>query len=789
MALSISLRTLGRNPVFAPAAVLTIALGIGLNTAVYSLIRAVLLDPLPYRDPERLVYLWETHPRFPVMAVAAPDYRDWKQARSFEQMAAYTIQTMNRGILSGKDRPVHVQAVMASHELFPMLGTAPLLGRAFTAEEEQGGKPVAMISERLWRSHFEADPAIVGRAVRMEQTVFTVVGVVARRGAFPAWADFWMPLSFLERELEAARKFHPLEVVARLRPGVSATAAAQELQAIMRGLAERFPATNGGEGASVIPMQGYQVAPVRGALLVVWAAVGMVLLIVCVNVAHLVLARTAARERELAIRMALGATRARIAGTLLGENVTLALVGGVLGLALAAGITPLAARHAAARLPLAADLTFDSGVAAFGCLVSLAAMVLSCLPALWSALRPALRPAMETAARARMSRALVAFEIALAFVVLASAALLVRSFGRLVSVDPGFDSNGVIAMNVTLPRPAYDWEKSRQWFDQQLAPRLRELAGVEAVATGNLMPLTMPGADQIHRFATRFGLPGETASDGRYPIAQVRWGTEDYFRVLGIRLVGGRWLTEADRGMPRNVINETLARRYFPGQDPVGKQLVFGVADPAQSRAEIVGVVSDVRDLSLELTPEPTIYSLGMSMSFALLVRGTGLSAETVAAAVRAAEPDSVTELAGSIAAIEGRSLERRSLGLMLLAGFAAIAALLAAIGIYGVVSYTTGRRVKEIGLRMALGAAGSDVRTMILRETAAVAFAGLLLGAVLSLLLAPIGRPLLYAVEPYDPAAWACSAGLLLLMALIAVWIPATGAARLDPARALRRE
>ncbi len=778
-------RSLSRNRGFAAAAILTIALGIGLNTAVYGLVRAVLLDPLPFRDPASLVYVWESNPQFRVMAVAAPDYRDWKKARSFESLAAYTIQTMNQGILFTGERPVRVQAVMASHELFPMLGASPVMGRAFSEEEERSAKPVALIGERLWRNEFQADPAILGRAVRLEQTVFTVIGVVSGRGAFPAWADFWMPLSFLERELEMSRKFHPLEVVGRLRPGLSEEVAGQELQSIMRSLAERYPATNGGESASVVPMQSYLVAPLRGALLLAWAAVGMVLLIVCVNVAHLVLARAAGRRRELAIRMALGATRRRIAGLLVTENAVLALLGGVLGIGLAASITPLAARHAAARVPLAGDIVFDSGIALFGCLLAFLSMILFCVPVLGQALRPA----MESTARSRMGRVLVALEIAMAFVVLTGAALLVRSFGRLVAVDPGFETGGVVAIDVTLPRPAYDWEKSRQWFDQQLAPRLRAMPGVEAVATGNLMPLTLPGTDQIHRFATRFGVPGEIYSEGRYPIAQVRWGTEDYFRTLGIRLVRGRFLTEADRGQPRNLINETLARRYFPGQDPVGRQLVFGVADPKQSRAEIVGVVADVRDLSLELEPEPSIYSLGMSMNFALLVRGTGVQADAAAAAVRAAEPDAVTGRAGSLAAIERASLERRRLALLLIGSFAAIAALLAAIGIYGVVSYTTGRRVREIAVRMALGATGGRVRSMIVRETFRLAMAGLAAGAAIGLLLAPLAGPLLYEVPPYDPAAWAGAAILLLAMALLAVWVPASGAARLEPSTALRRE
>lgn len=783
-----TLRILFRYPGFAAAAVASIALGIGLNTTVYSLVRMVLLQPLPYRDAERLVYVWETHARFTTMAVAAPDYQDWKQARSFERIAAYTIQTMNRGILLGEGEPLQVQAVMASHELLPMLGVQPLLGRLFTGEEDAGQKPVALLSERLWRSRFHADANIVGRTVRLEQTPFTVVGIIPGRTAFPAWADFWMPLSFLEPELRATRKFHPLEIAARLAPGVSVEGAQQEMQGIMRGLAERYPATNGGEGASVLPMQSYLVAPVRGALLLVWLAVALVLLIVCVNVAHLVLARATVRGRELAIRAALGASRWDLARVLIAENAVIAVLGGALGLALAALLTPIAARFANVYVPRGGEVAFDAGVLGYGLIAAVVCLALFCVPAIGSVLRASLRGAFQSNRGVGMGRVLIAAEVALAFVVMAGALLVVRSFGKLMAVEPGFDANRVMAMNVTLPRPAYDWEGSQRLFDQQIAPRLRALPGVEFVGAGNVMPLTLPGADQIHRFATRFGLPGETYEEGRYPIAQARWGTEDYFRSLGIRLVSGRFLEEADRGKPRQMINETLAKRYFPDQDPVGKRILMGVTDSKPSAIEIVGVVSDVRDLNLELPPEPTLYSLALSMSFALLVRGD-VPAERVAAVVREAEPSAAIENAGSLAAILSRSLERRRASMWMLAAFAMLAALLAAVGIYGVVSYAVGRRVREFGVRLALGARPREVLGLILKETVTLAVSGLAAGALLCAALAPMAEALLFGVAPYDPVAWGAGALVLLGAGVAAAWIPARRAAGLDPAACLRSE
>lgn len=783
-ALTRAARILSRRPIFAAVSILALALGIGLNTACYSLVRAVLLKPLPYSDPARLTYIWETHPRFPVMAVAYPDYLDWKRATALEGIAAYTIQTMNRGILLGQGTPVPVQAVMASHELFPLLGIRPLLGRALSSADEREKGSVAVISEKLWRTRFGANPAVIGQAIRLEQSVLTVVGVVEDRYAFPAWADLWMPLSLLEPQLQSSRKFHTVEVVARLKPEISPATAQQELEQMMANLAAEHPGTNGNESATLVPLQAYLTDSVHDALLLVWGAVGLVLLIIAVNVAHLVLARTDGRARELAIRVALGATRRQIAHVLLTENLLLAVCGAAAGLGLAVLLLPAASNYAAARLPRFEPLTLDANIAAFSLLAAVATAILFSIPALWMAFR-----ARITTTRGPLGRILIGVEIALAFLVLSGAGLLVRSFDRLLAVDPGFQTSELTAINVLLPRPAYDWDKSRLWFEQRLAPRVRSLPGVRAVANGNVLPLTLPGTDQVHRFATRFGVPGESYKEGAYPVAQIRWVSQDYFRAMGIPLRSGRLLTESDFNLPRYVISETLARRYFPGQDAAGKQLVLGVADPKQTPVEIVGVVADVRDLSLELPPEPVIYSLNTSMQFALLVDGTGVNTEAIAAAVRELEPDALIERAGPFREVIRESLTRRTFALQLMTGFAAIAALLAALGIFGVVSYTAGRRMKEFGLRMALGARPADVRRLILRETGIVVAAGLAAGAIGSYWLAPMGRSLLYGVEPSDPLAFTASAAGMLLTSMIAAWLPAWKAARLDPSAALREE
>jgi len=781
-----AVRTLSRNPVFALVAVIAIALGIGLNATCYSLVRAVLLKPLPYRDPAQLAYIWETHPRFPAMAVSMRDYLDWRGLKSFDGLAAYTIQTMNRGILFSHGRPSPVQAVMASHELFPLLGVQPLIGRLLVADDEQQKKQVAVLSESLWKSRFSADPAIVGRSVRVDQEVFTVVGVVPDRLKFPAWAEIWMPLSLIEPQLQESRKFHPLEVVARLRKDVPEKVAQQEIQSLMSVLAAQYPATNGSESASIVPMQAYQTEPVRAALLLVWAAVGLILLIVSVNVAHLILARTAGRERELAIRVALGATRGQISSLLLTENLLLALVGGVGGIALTALLMPFASQYAAARLPRFGELTLDANVMGFALVaVTITAVVFSG-PALWNSFRPSLRSAMSVR-QTGIGRALVAMEIALAFAALCGAALLVRSFEHLTSVDPGFNTSTVTAMNVFLPRPSYDWEKAQRWFEQRLSPAVRAIPGVRSVANANVMPLTLPGLDQIHRFATRFGVPGQTYSDGVFPIAQTRWVSEDYFQTMGMRLKAGRLLTESDRGSRRYVVNETLARRYYSGTDAVGKQLIFGVADPRKVPVEIVGVVSDVRDLNLELPPEPTIYNLATSMQFALLVEGSGVRAEAIAEAVRNLEPDSVVERVGPLQQIFNESLSTRRFSLNLMTAFGLVAALLAALGVFGVVSHSTARRVKEFGIRMALGASPADVRRLVLAETARTAFVGIGVGVLISQLLTPLTRSMLYGVEAWDAISFSASAFTLLCASFFACWIPAHKASRSNPTVAMK--
>src|SRR5579863_3616720 len=520
-----TLRRLRRKRAFAAAAILTIALGVGANTAVFSVIRAVLLMPLPFREPDRLVMLWETHPDIPVLQVTVPDFRDWRaSSHSFEQMAAYSLQAMNRLALTGYGEPVQVQGTMASHELLPMLGVQLLAGRNFLPAEEKGRDHVALINESLWRRKFGADPSLIGRSIRLEGDTFTVAGIVPQRQAFPVWADVWIPFSLLEPDLENRRQFHPLEVLARLKPGVTAEQAQGEIQSIAKRLAGAYPATNRTIGAVAIPLADQVVGSVRPALMVVWAAVGLILLIAFANVAHLLLAHGASRSKEAAIRAALGAGRAQLIGLFLTESVLIAVLGGALGLAIAWYLTPVLTVLAAGQIPRLADVAVDRSVFLFTFAVSALCGVLSGLPAALQGARAGVSEALKQGAagafrfrRLRAGSPLILAEVALSLVVLIGAGLLVRSFSALLRVDPGFRADHVLTMTVHLPASKYSWVQAGDFFRSVLFPQIHNLPGVAEVAAANAAPMTIDRTEHS-RFATRFGVAGHTYEPGRFPV-------------------------------------------------------------------------------------------------------------------------------------------------------------------------------------------------------------------------------------------------------------------------------
>jgi len=788
-----AIRGLRRRPAFALAAILTLALGVGANTAVYQVIYTVLLRPLPFREPQKLVQVWESTPVLPQLQVSAPDFEDWrKDTHSFAQMAAYTFQAMNRITLVGQGQPEVVQATNATRDLFSTLGIQPLLGRSFSAAEEREKRPVALIGEKLWRRKFGADPAIVGKAIRLETESFTVIGVVPSRQAFPEWADLWIPYSWLDSELLTTRKYHPLEVIARLKPGVGE----EQAQAEVRNLADRLAAehadTNRTVGAYVIPLSRQITGEVRPALLLVWAAVGLVLLMACANLAHMVLARIVDRRQELAIRASLGAGRGRLVQLVVTESLLLALTGGAVGALLALVASRVLRSLAESRIPRMEWLAFQAPVWLFVAAVSILCGVLFALPACVQACGVEARPESGRSMsrpRSPLSSILMAAEIAMAFVVLMGAALLVRSFVGLLSEDPGFQAKGVLAMEIPLPGSRYDWDKAGRFLNTQLLPAVRALPGVKDVAATNCAPMSLRPTEQM-RFATRFGIEGRTFEPGRFPVAQLRWVTPDYFRVLGIPLRRGRWLTEADDGKPRYLVNEALVHRFFPREDPTAKRLIMNVMDPHQELIEIAGVVGNVRDLGLDEAAVPTLYLISSSPRMTLLIEAAVDPMALLAPireAIHRADPEIAVTRADPLDRYVADSLAQRRIALTLLAAFGGLAAFLTAAGIYGLLAYTLSGRVREFGIRAALGASPVSLVYMTLREGAAPAIPGLAAGVALSLAFARLMKTLLYRLSPTDPLSLAVVSLFVSAIVLLSVWLPAKRAARVDPSVALR--
>jgi predicted permease len=778
-----AVRSLRRRPAFALAAILTIALGVGANTALFGVIYRVLIQPLPFRDPAKLVSIWETHPALPQLQVAAPDFRDWRaQTHSFDAVAGHTLSAMNTATLLGQGQAEIVHGAMASSNLFSTMGIQPILGRNFSDAEERAKQPVAVISESLWRRKFAADPAIAGKQIRIDKQSFTVLGVVSKRQTFPEWADFWMPLSLLGSDLDESRKFHPLEVVARLKPGVTVDQAQSEIQSVARRLSQEYPATNATIGAYIIPLAREMTCDVRPALLLAWVAVGLVLLMACANLAHLFLARMLERREEMAIREALGAGSLHLIRQMLSESLALAGCGGVLGVVLAIGTRRL--------LPYdfsgwQASSGWQAPVWLFAIAISVVAGVLFGVPACWHVLRERrLNVSTRSVARgrSRLGFLLLAGEVAMAFLVLAGALLLARNFARLLAEAPGFEAQRVLE----IPNLPLDGE-----WDNKLAPALLRLPGVRAVASVNSAPMSL-GPSEHSRFATRFGIEGRVFERGSFPVGLIRWSTPDYFQVLGIPLRQGRWLTSSEGDQNRVLINETLARRFFPRQNAVGQRLILGVLDSQQSSLEIAGVVGDVRELGLDQEVEPMFYSISTSPVMTVLIQTSAdpiQFAPAVRQAIQAVDPDIPISKIQPLAQNVADSLARRRFALTLLGIFGAMAALLTVAGIYGLLAYSVNSRVREFGVRGAVGATRTDLVALILREAATLIAPGLASGLLLALIFSSVMKSFVYRLSPLDPLSLASAAVLLILLTMISAWIPARRAAAVDLATALRAD
>jgi putative ABC transport system permease protein len=806
------LRLLMKNKGFTLIAVFTLALGIGANTAIFSVLNAVLLRPLPYDDPERLVVVWADRPiqqaqtGLPDFPVTVADFVDWRnQSRVFEHMTAMEGRRMN---LTGGGEPESVVGLRASASLFPLLGARLVLGRAFLPEEDRAGADrVVVLSHGLWQQRYGADPKIIGqKIITLNNEDYTVIGVTApdfqfpRRGEIPSYfgvttrPDLYLPTAFTPAQM-SNRSEGRMAVIARLRPGVSLQQASAEMNAIAHRLTEQYPQTNTDKGVRLAPLHQQTVGKVRTGLLILLGAVGCVLLIACANVANLLLARAAGRQKEMATRAALGASRWRVVRQLLSESLLLAISGGAAGLLLGWQGVELLLSIAPDNLPRAQDIKLDTRVAGFTFLVSLlTGIVFGLLPALQASkidLSVTLKEGGRDAVgllRRRLRGFLVVSEVALAFVLLIGAGLLIRSFARLTEVDPGLDPRGVLTMTILQPEAKYSDGRSVT-FCQQTLERVRALPGVEAAAMVKPMPLSGSHGSAAFRIEGRPSPTEETFMAG------VRIISPGFFKTFRVPLVNGRLIAESDgaKAPPVVVVNESLARIYFANEDPLGKRIIiFG-----GTRA-IVGVVSDVRHSALDEEAKAEIYlpmtqvPAVLTIYMPLAVRTSGDPMQMIAAVrgqVWAVDKDIPISNIETMERLMAKSVAPRRFNLLLLGAFALVGLALAGVGLYGVMSYMVTQRTREIGVRMALGAQTGDVLRLVIGEGLKLALIGALLGLGGALALTRLLKTLLFGVSATDPPTFIVIAALLIIVALLACWIPARRAASMDPLVSLRVE
>ena len=782
-------------------AIACLALAIGANTAIFSVVRAVLLDSLPYRESGRLFVMYETflaQGKRSTGSVAPLNFYDFKRrTRSFEDFAAYSLETRDLGDVANPERLVGPRTTW---NLFRVLGVRPLLGRSFVEGEDQpGAAPAAVVSEGLWRRRFAGNPHILDSTITLGGRKYAVIGVMPASFDFPIRPtrnDFWIPLIFQPKEL-SSRASHWLQVIGRLRQGVDSARATADMALIADDIARNFPEDQADRGIQLNGVNGVVSGRVRPALLMLLGAVALVLLIACANVANLLLVRGAQRRREVALRTALGAERARIVRQLLTESILLALVGGLLGIAIArAGLSAIL-QLATMTLPRAAEVRLDGLVLAFVILISIATgVVFGALPALRVSradLRQDLQDATGRAGNSRghqrMLDILMGWEIALSLLLLVGATLLLRGFAALLNIDPGFKPAGVVTFRVAAP-PALADSARYVAFYNPLIERLRSLPSVNAVGITNMLPIQNSG---MNGYFNIVGRP-EEANPARKPFAEFRVVSTDYFKALGIPVVAGRAFTDQDvRGAASVLlINEEFARRYLPNEDPIGKQ----IKPWSETPATIVGVVAAVRQRSLDKPASSEIYISGGqapdwlgSMTFAIATSNPESVLRAVRDVVRSIAPQQPVYQLQPMTTVLSSSIRGQLLMLVLLTVFAALALVLAAAGVYGVISYAVTQRTREIGIRIALGARTRSVLMMVLLEAGRASVLGIVTGVAAALALTKVLGSMLYEIGPRDPLSFVAATLAVAMTSLLATMIPAIRAAKVDPIVAIRTE
>ncbi|HEX2254789.1 MAG TPA: ABC transporter permease [Thermoanaerobaculia bacterium] len=800
-----SLYRLAKNPGFTLVALLTLALGIGANSAIFSVVDGVLLRPLPFDEPDRLLGVFTINrPDGSPTASSAPDFTDVRdQVGAFESAAAYRFDS--RITLTGSGDPEQLAGLRVSADFFEVLGVRPALGRTFRpGENTPGNHLVAVLGHALWQRRFAGDPEVVGRTIRLDGEAVTVVGVMPPGIDFPNQREIWMPLAYSEQFTAAEnRRAQFLGVIARLRDGVTEEQARLEVERLGQRLTTEYPQTNTNIDLTAYSLAEELFGDVRKPLLVLLGAVGLVLLIACVNVANLLLARAAGREPEMAVRTALGAQRPRLVRQLLTESIVLSLLGGGLGLLVAFWGTELLVSLQPEEVPRLDQVTVDATVVSFTLLLSLATgVVFGLIPALQGsrsdlvgALKEGGRSAMDGRGSSRLRSGLVVAEIALAAMLLVGAGLLIRSFRELQQVDPGFDPQGLLAFDLSLPSTAYPEDPQREQFYSQALERLRALPGVEAA--GGVLGLPLSNLAFVITFEVEGRPP---ARPGEEPAMHVNVITPGYFETLGVPVVRGRDLRAGDGpGAPPVVlINEAAVRQFFPDQDPLGKRIIlgWGRGDGEDTvRGDVVGVVGDTRKEGLHLPAEPEIYIPHRQVPVAPLTLVARIAGDPMA--LLPAARRQLQELDPNLPLDNPRTVEQMVYAsssqprfyTLLLTVFAGIALLLAAVGTFGVMSYSVAQRTRELGIRIALGAEPGRLRQRVLGRALGLTLTGVAVGLAGALALTRLLASLLYEVSTTDLATFSVVAAVLAAVAVTASYLPARAATRVDPMVALRAE
>jgi putative ABC transport system permease protein len=796
-----AIRNLIKRPGFTLIAVITLALGIGANSAIFSAINALLLRPLPFPELDRVVAIWDEMPSRGIIhnEVAMANYLDWRaQNQSFEQLALYRWWSAN---LTGIDPPERIQGFLVTANFIDVIGLKPIMGRNFTEEENQPGKDaVAIITHSLWQRRFGGDPNIINKTITTNSVTRTVIGVMPERFNFPKGAEVYAPIA-LTPELMRSRGSHGYYVIGRLKPGVSIESAQADTDNMAARLEQQYPETNTGWGATVYPIVADTVRLYDTALWVMMGAVGFVLLIACANVANLMLARASGRRREIALRAALGASRWRIIRQLLTESIIVALIGGALGVLVAFwGIDALRVSNpgdAARFAPGWYQLGLNLPVLAFTLGLSfLSGLVFGLAPA-WQVSKPNLNDALKEGLRQAsgsshlLRSSLVVFEVALSLVLLVGAGLLARSFLSLLKTDPGFNPDNVLTMNLVLPGAKYREEPQRAAFYNDLVQRVKAVPGVESAAVVNYLPLGGANSSDDYLVEGAAEPPPGYEYDGRYRVA-----TPDYFRTMRIPIIRGRGFTEQDKAgaPPVVIVNETLARKHWPDEAAIGKRIRFYGPLERAPWMEIVGVVADVKhELNLPVIPEYYLPHAQDAWGSMVLLAKTNVEPSSLAASIRqqvwAIDKDQPVFDVRTMQEVRSMSVTMYSFSSVMLGIFAGVALLLASIGIYGVMAFAVTQRTQEIGIRMALGARGSDVLKLVVKHGMKLALLGIVIGLAGSWALTRFMEKLLVGVPATDLLTFSVVSACLFVAALLACYLPARRATKVDPLVALRYE